>query len=89
MAYYFYGRHCFTSGNYQRGADLFVQAHRVQPDEFQALALAVNCAAAAGDLERTKKLAIEGLACASHQAQIDPENARAHYMDRLVEGFLG
>ena len=89
VAYYFYGRHCFTSGNYQRGADLFVQAHRVQPDEFQALALAVNCAAAAGDLERTKKLAIEGLACASHQAQIDPENARAHYMSAGLMQHLG
>ncbi|KGQ19655.1 Adenylate cyclase [Lysobacter dokdonensis DS-58] len=80
VAYYFYGRHCFTQGNYPRAVDLFVAAHRVQPDEFQALALAVNAADAAGDDDRKKKLAIEGLACASHQAQIDPENARAHYM---------
>jgi TolB-like protein/Tfp pilus assembly protein PilF len=80
VAYYFYARHCYTQGNYARAVDLFVNAHRVQPDEFQALALAVNAADAAGDDERKKKLAIEGLACASHQAHIDPENARAHYM---------
>ncbi|MGO4551825.1 tetratricopeptide repeat protein [Lysobacter sp. 2RAF19] len=80
VAYYFYARHCYTQGNYARAVDLFVAAHRVQPDEFQALALAVNAADAAGDQERKQKLAIEGLACASHQAQIDPENARAHYM---------
>lgn len=80
VAYYFYARHCYTQGNYPRAVDLFVAAHRVQPDEFQALALAVNAADAAGDQERKQKLAIEGLACASHQAQIDPENARAHYM---------
>ncbi len=80
VAYYFYARHCFTQGNYARAVDLFVAAHRVQPDEFQALALAVNAAEAGGDQERKQKLAIEGLACASHQAHIDPENARAHYM---------
>ncbi|HVQ33933.1 MAG TPA: hypothetical protein VMS49_08330, partial [Lysobacter sp.] len=61
----------------------------VQPDEFQAIALAVNAADAAGDLERMKKLAIEGLACASHQAEIDPENARAHYMTGGLMQHLG
>ena len=89
VAYYFYARHCYTQGNYARAVDLFVAAHHVQPDEFQALALAVNAADAAGDEERKKKLAIEGLACASHQAQIDPENARAHYMTAGLMQHLG
>lgn len=89
VAYYFYARHCFTQGKYLRAVDLFVAAHRVQPDEFQALMLAVNCADAAGDEERKKKLAIEALACASHQAQIDPENARAHYMAAGLMRHLG
>src|SRR4249919_1008883 len=89
VAYYFYARHCFTQGNYARAVDLFVAAHRVQPDEFQALALAVNAAEAGGDHDRKQKLAIEGLACASHQAQIDPENARAHYMTAGLMQHLG
>ena len=89
VAYYFYARHCYTQGNFPRAVDLFVAAHRVQPDEFQAIALAVNAADAAGDLERMKKLAIEGLACASHQAEIDPENARAHYMTGGLMQHLG
>lgn len=89
VAYYFYARHCFTQGNYLRAADLFEAAHRVQPDEFQALMLAVNSADAAGDEERKKKLAIEALACASHTAQIDPENARAHYMTAGLMQHLG
>jgi TolB-like protein/Tfp pilus assembly protein PilF len=89
VAYYFYARHCYTQGNFPRAVDLFVAAHRVQPDEFQALALAVNAADAAGDDERRKRLAIEGLACSSHQAQIDPENARAHYMTAGLMQHLG
>ena len=89
VAHYYYARHCYTQGHYLRAVDLFEAAHRVQPDEFQALALAVNAADAAGDHERKTRLAIEGLACASHQARIDPENARAHYMTAGLMQHLG
>ena len=89
VAHYYYARHCYTQGHYARAVDLFEAAHRVQPDEFQALALAVNAADAAGDEVRKKKLAIEGLACASQQARIDPENARAHYMTAGLMQHLG
>ena len=89
VAHYYYARHCYTQGHYLRAVDLFEAAHRVQPDEFQALALAVNAADAAGDHERKMRLAIEGLACASHQAHIDPENARAHYMTAGLMQHLG
>jgi len=89
VAHYYYARHCYTQGHYLRAVDLFEAAHRVQPDEFQALALAVNAADAAGDHERKMRLAIEGLACASHQARIDPENARAHYMTAGLMQHLG
>jgi adenylate cyclase len=89
VAHYYYARHCYTQGAYLRAVDLFEAAHRVQPDEFQALCLAVNAADAAGDEERKKRLAIEGLACASHQAKIDPENARAHYMAAGLMQHIG
>jgi tetratricopeptide (TPR) repeat protein len=89
VAYYFYARHCYTQGTYLRAVDFFEAAHRVQPDEFQALSLAVNAADAAGDEARKKKLALEGLACASHQAKLDPENARAHYMTASLMQHLG
>ncbi|UHQ18251.1 tetratricopeptide repeat protein [Lysobacter sp. KIS68-7] len=89
VANYYYGRECFTQGRYLRAVDLFEAAHRAQPDEFQAITLAVNAADAAGDEERKKRLAIEGLACASHQAEIDPENARAHYLTAGLMQHLG
>src|SRR5688572_19683803 len=80
VANYYYARHCFAQGRVARPVDLFEAAHRTQPDEFQTLSLAVTAAHAAGDAERARRLGIEGLACACHQAEIDPENARAHYM---------
>lgn len=86
---YYYARHCFTQGRFARAVDLFVAAHRAQPDEFQALALAVTAAHAAGDQARASTLAVEGLACAAHQAEIDPENARAHYMAAQLMMHLG
>ena len=89
VANYYYGRECFTQGRYARAVDLFEAAHRAQPDEFQAITLAVNAADAAGDNERKKRLAIEALACASHQAEIDPENARAHYLSAGLMQHLG
>ena len=89
VAHYYYARLCYTQGRFARAVDLFEAAHRVQPDEFQALTLAVNAADAAGDHDRKQKLAIEALACASHQATIDPENARAHYMAAGLMAHLG
>ncbi|UHQ18252.1 tetratricopeptide repeat protein [Lysobacter sp. KIS68-7] len=89
VAYYYYARLCYTQGRYSRAVDLFEAAHRAKPDEFQALSLAVGAADAAGDEQRKKRIAIEGLACASHQAQIDPENARAHYMTASLMQHLG
>jgi adenylate cyclase len=89
VANYYYARHCIAQGRFPRAVDLFEAAHRAQPDEFQALALAVTAAHGAGDTDRAKRLAIEGLACAAHQAEIDPENARAHYMAAGLMMHLG
>jgi adenylate cyclase len=89
VANYYYARECFTQGRFARAVDLFEAAHRAQPDEFQAIALAVTAAHGAGDPERATRLAMEGLACASHQAEVDPENARAHYMSAGLMRQLG
>ena len=86
---YYYARECWTQGRYARAVDLFEAAHRAQPDEFQAIALSVGAAHAAGDDERAMRLAIEALACASHQAEVDPENARAHYLSAGLMRHLG
>jgi len=89
VANYYYARECLTQGRFARAVDLFEAAHRAQPDEFQAIALSVMAAKSAGDEVRAKKLAMEALASTSHQAEIDPENARAHYFAAGLMNYLG
>lgn len=89
VANYYYARECMTQGRFARAVDLFEAAHRAQPDEFQAITLSVMAARSAGDDVRMKRLAIEALASASHQAEVDPENARAHYMAAGLMMHLG
>lgn len=80
IAYYYYARHCFTQGRIARAVDLYETAHRVQPDEFQALSLAVAASEAAGDTERAARLSQRALQAALYQIELDPDNSRAHYM---------
>ncbi|MDH5832499.1 TPR end-of-group domain-containing protein [Luteimonas kalidii] len=80
VAHYYFARHCFARGEFARATDLFESAHAVDPGEFQALSLAVGAAEAEGDRDRTARLAREALEAALHQVEIDPDNARAHYM---------
>jgi adenylate cyclase len=80
VAHYYFARHCFARGEYARAVDLFESAHEADPLEFQALALAVGAAEAAGDRPRMERLVREALEASLHHAEIDPDNARAHYM---------
>lgn len=89
VAHYYYARHCFAQGRHARAVDLFESAHRVQPDEFQALALAVTAALAAGDPQRADRLSRQALGAALHQIDIDPDNARAYYMAATQQLRMG
>jgi tetratricopeptide (TPR) repeat protein len=80
VAHYYFARHCFARGEFARAVDLFESAHEADPGEFQALSIAVGAAEAAGDTPRKERLVREALEAALHQAEIDPDNARAHYM---------
>ena len=51
-AHYYYARHCFAQGRFALAVDEFEAAHRTRPDEFQALALAVNAATTLADHRR-------------------------------------
>ncbi|HJR72964.1 MAG TPA: tetratricopeptide repeat protein [Luteimonas sp.] len=75
-----FARHCFGQGRYARAIDELEAAHRVRPEEFQALALAVGAADAMGDAPRAADLARRALTPALAEAAADPENGRALYM---------
>jgi adenylate cyclase len=88
-AYYYFGRHCFANGRSERAIDLLEAAHRVRPDEFQALAIAVGAAFGAGQPERARQLARTVLDVALRQIELQPDNARAYYFAAIMQLHLG
>jgi len=88
-AYHYFGRHCFSQGDYRRAAELLETAFRLRPDDFSVLAVAVMAVDASGDHARSLVLAREALDGLIHQAELEPENARANYMAALLYLRLG
>lgn len=88
-AYYYFARHCYAQGDYVRSAELFQSAYRTRPDEYAVLALAVPALAAAGAEDSADVLARQALAGLRHQSELDPDNARLHYMAAGLHLRLG
>jgi adenylate cyclase len=79
-AYLHYARHSQSQGQYQRAAELFRAAFNLRPDDSTVLALAVNALDASGNKAAADVTAHEAEKGLRHQVELDPDNARAHYM---------
>jgi adenylate cyclase len=88
-AYYYFARDLQAQGDYLRAAAMFEQAYRTRPDEYVVLALAVGALEAAGDRAGADAMARRAITGLLHQCEIDPENARLHYMTAGVLQRLG
>ncbi|MEO7251065.1 MAG: tetratricopeptide repeat protein, partial [Arenimonas sp.] len=84
-AYYYFARHCYARGDNARAAELFQQAFRVRPDEYVVLALSVGALEGSGDRAGADAMAQRAVTGLAHQSELDPENARLHY---LAAGLL-
>ena len=73
-------RHCYGRGEYSRAAELFQQAFRTRPDDYSVLALAVAAVESAGDRPAADVIARGALDGLLHQAELEPDNARALYL---------
>ena len=88
-AHYYFGRHCYARGQYALAIEQFEAAHRVRPDEFQALSLAANAADSLGDKARGDALTRLALPSALAEIATDPENGRALYLAAGMQVRLG
>jgi adenylate cyclase len=79
-AYHYFGRHCFSQGDFARAAELLLTAYRLRPDEYSVLAIAVMAVDTSGEHARALELARQALAGLLHQAELEPENARVRYL---------
>ena len=88
-AYYFFARDLMAQGDYRRCAEMFEQAYRTRPDEYVVLALAVSALEAAGDAAGADAMARRALSGLERQCELEPENARLHYMSAGLLQRLG
>ena len=88
-AYNYFGRHCFAHGDYARAANLLEAAFRARPDEYSVLVLAAAAMDASGDRARAAETGRIALAGLTRQTELEPDNARAHYMAALAHARLG
>jgi adenylate cyclase len=79
-ANYYYARHCYARADYSRAAALFQAAHQARPDDYTVLSLAVSALEAAGEHQRAAEILPSALQGLIHQAELENENVRAHYM---------
>ncbi|HEX3123333.1 MAG TPA: hypothetical protein VHQ21_08535 [Rhodanobacteraceae bacterium] len=79
-AYLHYARHSQSQGQYQRAAELFRAAYDLRPDDSTVLALGVTALDASGNKAAADVAAREAEKGLRHQVELDPDNARAHYM---------
>jgi adenylate cyclase len=88
-AYYYFARHMLAQGLHARAAELFLQAFEKRPDDHTVLPLAVSELDAADQHERALEIAHQAVAGLRHQVELNPEDARAHYMLSGVLARIG
>jgi len=79
-AHYYFARHCLAHGDYPRVAELSRAAFAIRPDDSTVLVLAVMALDASGNRAAAEEVARECEAGLLHQLELDPDDARAHYM---------
>lgn len=76
-ALYFYGRVCFQEGRLERALELFQEAERVRPDDFQTPILTRQIYQSFGQLDEAKDAARRGVERAAKHLELNPDDTRA------------
>jgi TolB-like protein/Flp pilus assembly protein TadD len=88
-AYYQYGRVSFSEGKVQKAADLFREANRLRPEDYQSLLLAAQCFDDLGKKQLGKEMRMEGVAIVERYLKLNPGDTRALYMGANAQIVLG
>jgi tetratricopeptide (TPR) repeat protein len=79
-AYFFYGRSCFSQGQFEKAAELFLQASQASPADFQALSLRGLCFRALHREAEAHATFQQALKKIENHLQLNPDDVRAVYM---------
>jgi TolB-like protein/Flp pilus assembly protein TadD len=88
-AYFFYGRSCFSQGQFEKAAELFGQASQANPADFQALSLRGLCFRALNRESEAHETFQQALRRIDNHLQLNPDDVRAVYMKSGSFASLG
>jgi TolB-like protein/tetratricopeptide (TPR) repeat protein len=79
-AQYFYARHCFVAGRQDMALELYEEAMRIRPEDYQAPLLAAQSYDDLGRPEEARASRELGVRLAENRLAANPEDSRAVYM---------
>jgi adenylate cyclase len=79
-AYFYYGRSCFAQGQYEKAAELFLNASEARPVDYQALSLRALCFRALNRETEARQAYRQCLQKIENHLQLNPDDVRAVYM---------
>lgn len=79
-AYYFYARTCFVQGKYEQAKDLFLEASRVDPADYQSSALLAFLYKTIGSEEKMAPVLLEAMDRIERRLALNPDDSRAIYL---------
>jgi adenylate cyclase len=88
-ALYAYARYCTAHGNPARGAELFLRAFEIEPNDFQAPLLAHTTLQKLGRIAEAEKIGRLGLKRAEEALLMHPESSRPAQLGACVLAALG
>jgi serine/threonine protein kinase/Flp pilus assembly protein TadD len=87
--YYFYARTCFQQGKLPKAAELYEQACRADPDDYQAPTLLSAIYKGLGQIAEAEATQRRALELAQKHAELHPDDARALYFGAIMLSQLG
>jgi TolB-like protein/Tfp pilus assembly protein PilF len=88
-AYYFYARQSFARGQAEKAVELYQEAIRVRPEEFQARLLMAQSYEDLGQPEQARLSRQKGIEMAGQHLLVHPDDVRAMYMAANGMAALG
>ncbi len=88
-SYYFYARHLLAVGRLREAAEMFEEAGRRNPDDYQPLAIVITVWRKLKEPEKERSAAQRALGAIERHLKIHPEDVRALYMGGNCEVFSG
>jgi serine/threonine protein kinase/Flp pilus assembly protein TadD len=88
-AYYFYARTAFQNGNLAKAADLYEQASKLNPDDYQAVSLLVGVYHGLGRPAEAAATERRALQLIEKHSENHPDDARALYLGAGILARIG